>query len=145
MRVLAALAGVALVLACTAEGGQVDAGRATTPEAEAPAPAGPAAAAESAAPGEAPSDSVLYLDVRTPEEFRTGHVQGAVLVPHDQVDQRWQELAAYRDRPVVVYCRSGRRSGIAIDVLRRHGFTNLTNGGGVADMAARGYPVVPGN
>ena len=88
---------------------------------------------------------MLYLDVRTAEEFRTGHVEGAVLLPYDQMEQRWQELAEWQDKPVVVYCRSGRRSGIAIDVLRSKGFSQLTNGINVEQMASWGLPIVPGD
>ena len=82
----------------------------------------------------------LYLDVRTPEEFAAGHVAGALNIPHDQMAERWEEIAGYRDRPVVVYCRSGRRSGIALEVLQERGFTRATNGGALEDLAASGIP-----
>lgn len=142
MRVLAVV-GVVLVLACTSQEEQ--------PQQTYEPAAAPGAVESQTAPASAESqiaaaagDSVLYLDVRTPEEYRTGHVEGAVLLPYDQMEQRWQELAEWRDRPVVVYCRSGRRSGIAIDVLRANGFSNLTNGVNVEQMAARGLPIVTG-
>lgn len=83
----------------------------------------------------------LYVDVRTPEEFAAGHVVGAINIPHDQMPGRWPEVAAVGDRPVVVYCRTGRRSGLALDVLRRNGFTAAVNGGGLEDMAAQGLPI----
>ncbi len=60
------------------------------------------------------------LDVRTAEEYAAGHVPGAVLIPHGDVAVRLGELD--RTRPVVVYCRSGRRSGLAEGVLREAGF-----------------------
>lgn len=85
-----------------------------------------------------PDSAALVLDVRTPAEFAEGHVSGAVLIPHDEIAERWQEIAAYRDQPVVVYCRSGRRSELAIDVLREKGFTNLRNAGGLDDMLRAG-------
>lgn len=93
---------------------------------------------------QAPQDSVLYVDVRTPEEYRSGHVKGAVLLPYDQMEQRWKELAAHRDRPIVLYCRSGRRAGVALEVLKAHGFTRVTNGGGLEQMQARGLPMATG-
>ena len=61
----------------------------------------------------------LVLDVRTPEEYADGHVPGAVLIPHDQLATRLDALD--RDRPIVVYCRTGRRSGLAETLLRQHG------------------------
>jgi rhodanese-related sulfurtransferase len=62
----------------------------------------------------------LILDVRTQSEYDAGHVPGAVLIPHDQLESRIAELGEPRD--VVVYCRSGRRSGSIQPVLEKHGF-----------------------
>ncbi|MFO0624562.1 MAG: rhodanese-like domain-containing protein [Polyangiales bacterium] len=62
----------------------------------------------------------VLLDVRTPEEFRDGHVEGARNIPVDEVAQRLAELS--RDRVVVVYCHSGARSARAAGVLRRAGY-----------------------
>jgi phage shock protein E len=61
----------------------------------------------------------LVLDVRTPEEYADGHVPGAVLIPHDQLAMRLDALE--RDRPIIVYCRTGRRSALAETLLRQHG------------------------
>lgn len=62
----------------------------------------------------------LILDVRTQSEYDAGHVPGAVLIPHDQLEARIGELGAPRE--VVVYCRSGRRSTLIQPVLEQHGF-----------------------
>jgi rhodanese-related sulfurtransferase len=62
------------------------------------------------------------VDVRTPEEFAAGHAKGAISVPFDQIAARAGELGD-RSRPVVLYCRTGRRSGIAAAELQRLGFT----------------------
>ena len=100
---------------------------------------GPGQTAEtSSAP--AAASQIVYVDVRTPEEFASGHVAGAINIPHDQVEARWNELAAHKDKHVVVYCRTGWRSGLAIDVLRPRGFSRLENGGGLDQLAARGVP-----
>ena len=61
----------------------------------------------------------LVLDVRTPEEYAAGHVPGAILIPHDQLAMRLDALD--RDRPIVVYCRTGRRSALAETLLRQRG------------------------
>lgn len=101
----------------------------------------PAAEAAEAAhePAAAPAE-VLYVDVRTPEEFAEGHVAGAVNIPHDRMAARWGEIAAHRDRPVVLYCRTGRRSEMALDVLRERGFSDLRNGVSLDRLAGQGVP-----
>jgi rhodanese-related sulfurtransferase len=68
---------------------------------------------------------VVVLDVRTAAEFAAGHVPGARNVSHDELPARLGELAALRDKQVVLYCRSGRRTQIAEDTLRKAGFTKL--------------------
>ncbi|HXV39533.1 MAG TPA: rhodanese-like domain-containing protein [Steroidobacteraceae bacterium] len=69
--------------------------------------------------------SLVVLDVRTPEEFAAGHVAGARNIPHTQIVERLVELGDARERDVVVYCRSGTRSAIALEKLREAGFTRL--------------------
>lgn len=78
----------------------------------------------------------LLLDVRSDEEFAAGHLEGALHVPHDQLASRLDVVLARvggdRGRPVVTYCRSGRRSGIAKETLIDAGFTQVTNLGGMS-------------
>jgi rhodanese-related sulfurtransferase len=71
----------------------------------------------------ADAQSLFVLDVRTPDEYAAGYVPGAVNIPHDQLASRLAEVP--KDREVVVYCRSGRRSEIAGQVLTGHGYTKL--------------------
>ena len=68
---------------------------------------------------------LFVLDVRTPAEYAEGHVPGAVNVPHDQVVSRLAEIP--KDKDVVLYCRSGRRAGLAADVLAAHGYSRLSH------------------
>jgi phage shock protein E len=75
---------------------------------------------------------VTVLDVRTPAEFEGGHVPGALNIPHDQVAARSAELGA-RDKPVLLYCRSGRRSGLAAAELVKQGFTAVYDFKTIAD------------
>lgn len=65
----------------------------------------------------------FVLDVRTPEEYVAGHVPGAVNIPHDQVAARLAEVP--KDKDVVMYCRSGRRTAMAAEVLAAHGYSRL--------------------
>jgi rhodanese-related sulfurtransferase len=67
----------------------------------------------------------LLLDVRTPEEFASGHVPGAVNIPYDEVGQRSAELAAHRDQEVVVYCEKGGRAAKAAQALADAGFRSI--------------------
>ena len=69
--------------------------------------------------------SLVVLDVRTPEEFASGHLPGAINIPHAELAARVAELDGARDRDIVVYCRTGRRSGEALGVLEQSGFKRL--------------------
>ena len=69
-------------------------------------------------------EGALLLDVRTPEEFAEGHLPGALNIPVDQVAKRLDEVGP-KDKPVVVYCRTGRRSGLAAVTLEKAGFQSV--------------------
>lgn len=84
---------------------------------------------------------VIYVDVRTPEEYAEGHVRGAINIPYDQMAQRWTELQKDEGRAIVLYCRTGHRAGIALTELQQHGFAHAVNGGGLAALEQRGLPV----
>jgi rhodanese-related sulfurtransferase len=66
------------------------------------------------------------VDVRTPEEFASGHLPGAVNIPVDELPRRFRELGE-KQKPVVVYCRSGARSSRAEGVLEENGFQHVHN------------------
>jgi rhodanese-related sulfurtransferase len=66
----------------------------------------------------------LVVDVRTPGEYAAGHVPGAINVPFDQVAARVAELGP-KDGAIVLYCRTGRRTGIAASTLQQLGFTRV--------------------
>ena len=85
-------------------------------------------------------DHLFVLDVRTPQEYAEGHVPGAVNVPYDQLASRLAEVP--KDKDVVLYCKSGRRAGIAAETLTANGYTRLSHLEG--DMPAwieKGRPV----
>jgi len=68
---------------------------------------------------------LVVLDVRTAKEFDQGHVPGAVNISHDELESRLAEIESMRGAEVVVYCRSGRRAEIALDLLAKAGFERL--------------------
>jgi phage shock protein E len=70
------------------------------------------------------ADGVKVVDVRTPAEYAAGHVPGAVNIPYDEIGRRSAELGP-AETPLVLYCHSGRRSGIAVRTLSEQGFTRL--------------------
>lgn len=72
-----------------------------------------------------PPKGALILDVRTPEEFRSGHVPNAVNIPHDALASRLTELGSDTARPVVVYCERGGRAGRAASVLLDAGYEDV--------------------
>jgi phage shock protein E len=85
---------------------------------------------------------VLLLDVRRPDEFAAGHVDGAVNIPLGETARMVDAIGA-KDRPVVLHCRTGNRSGKALNELRAAGFTRLANGGSFQETAtAAGRSVV---
>jgi|APLak6261659701_1056019.scaffolds.fasta_scaffold09230_3 rhodanese-related sulfurtransferase len=74
---------------------------------------------------ESADPQLLVLDVRSAAEFDEGHIPGAINVPHDVLGERIAELGPAGERDVVVYCRSGRRSAIALEALKGAGFSRL--------------------
>jgi phage shock protein E len=77
-------------------------------------------------------DTVI-VDVRSPMEFAQEHIPNAINIPVDQIPYKTDEFKNFR-KPVVVYCRSGARSGMALGILQQNGITNVYNGGGISDM-----------
>jgi rhodanese-related sulfurtransferase len=72
-----------------------------------------------------PNNNIVLLDVRTEAEYNAGHLAGAINISHDTIKENLALLAQYKESDVVVYCRSGRRAVVAIDVLTKNGFSNL--------------------
>jgi len=75
-----------------------------------------------------------FVDVRTVAEFNTGHVEGAINIPLDELPERYKEIELLGRKPVVFYCRSGARSGLAVSMMHQKGFQHIYNGGGVEEV-----------
>jgi phage shock protein E len=79
-------------------------------------------------------EGAMLVDVRSPGEFSTGSAKGAVNIPLDNVGN---SLNKFKNKShIIVFCRSGNRSGQAKSILERNGFTNVTNGGTWDQVAA---------
>ncbi len=76
------------------------------------------------------------VDVRTKEEFAAGHIPGALNIPLADISKRKQEIKDLGKKPVVFYCRSGNRSGLAIVELQKQGYGQVYNGGSLDDVRA---------
>lgn len=74
---------------------------------------------------QAKSGDILIIDVRTEDEYKAGHVPGAINIPHDIIAQKLSEISAFKDKPVVVYCRSGYRATKAMKVLANNAFSDI--------------------
>ena len=71
----------------------------------------------------------FLIDVRTPAEYKGGYIPSAMLIPYNEIEKHTQEIP--RDKIVVLYCHSGRRSGIALEKLKSLGYEKLINFGGI--------------
>ncbi|BDR15573.1 rhodanese-like domain-containing protein [Vibrio sp. STUT-A11] len=74
----------------------------------------------------------MIIDVRTPREFAEGHLDNAVNFPLSELDKHYKGIV--KDKEIVLYCRSGNRSGKAYQYLQSKGFTNLHNAGGFEEL-----------
>jgi phage shock protein E len=79
----------------------------------------------------------VVIDVRTEQEYQAGHIEGALLMPHEQIAQKIALAKIAKSDHVVLYCRSGRRSGIALDTLKVLGFSNVENFGSMEQAQKR--------
>lgn len=85
----------------------------------------------------------LLIDVRTEAEWKEGHLEGAILIPYDRIGEGIVKAAPDRKTRIDLYCRSGRRSGIALDSLKQLGYDNVTNQGSIKDASEKlNIPVV---
>ena len=75
----------------------------------------------------------IIIDARTEEEFATGHIANAILIPEYEIAERAEQELPDKDTLILVYCRSGRRSKIASEELVKLGYTNVKEFGGIID------------
>lgn len=76
----------------------------------------------------------IILDVRTQYEYDEGHIEGAILIPHNELSYRINEISNYKEQDILIYCHAGLRSVAAVHILHSQNFTSLYNleGGTIA-------------
>lgn len=124
--ILLGLAAVFLVAGCSAAG---------TSDAE--------AVVREVSPAEAVQmlETHTVIDVRTPPEFAAGHIAGALNIPVEASDFGVRISQLDPAEPYLVYCRTGRRSAIAADIMAEAGFTDVADAGGLDQLAQAGAPI----
>ncbi len=91
----------------------------------------------------APSHNIVVLDVRSGEEYKNGHLVDAINISHNTIAEKLELLSQYKNSTLVVYCRSGRRAGVAEHILTENGFKNLRHlTGDMNGWLKAGLPVV---
>ena len=76
-------------------------------------------------------ENFVLLDVRTQEEFDAGHIAGAILLPYDEINLKAATVLPDKEKEIVLYCRSGRRSAIAKKALVELGYKDVEDFGGI--------------
>ena len=78
-------------------------------------------------------EGYIILDTRTREEYDESRIPGAILIPHDEILEKAEDVLTDKDQLILVYCRSGRRSKLAAEDLVTLGYTNIKEFGGIID------------
>lgn len=88
------------------------------------------------------NENVAILDVRTPQEYSQGHIEGAILAPVQTLQNDLAQIAKVKNQKIIVYCHSGNRSVAASRIMVQNGFTPLNLKGGITDWKANGFATV---
>lgn len=88
------------------------------------------------------NNNVVIIDVRTAEEFRQGHIPNAINIPLSEIINNPNTLEPSKDKPIILYCRSGYRAGKASKILLKNGYQNLRHlEGDIQGWLKAGLPV----
>ena len=90
----------------------------------------------SALAGHAQEPEPMWIDVRSASEFSSGHVDGALNIEFGDIVAGLKQREVSTDATIILYCGSGKRSGMALQSLRQAGYQNLTNAGGLEQARA---------
>lgn len=77
--------------------------------------------------------SPVWIDVRTAEEYAQDHISGDIQIPYERIVPEVSKLYPDKNTEIHLYCRSGRRAGVAMSRLKEAGYKNVSNAGGIGD------------
>ena len=83
------------------------------------------------------SNEIIVIDVRSDAEVKTGIIQDAIHIEWTKIDKEITKIDITKDHAIYLYCRSGNRSGKAVDILKNIGYVNVINVGGIKDAAKK--------
>ena len=83
------------------------------------------------------SNEITVIDVRSDAEVKTGIIQDAIHIEWTKIDKEITKIDISKDHAIYLYCRSGNRSGKAVDILKNIGYVNVINAGGIKDAAKK--------
>ncbi|MEG3766178.1 rhodanese-like domain-containing protein [Alteromonas sp. 14N.309.X.WAT.G.H12] len=84
----------------------------------------------------------MLIDVRSPQEYAEGHIPGAINMPHDKIDGYIDQLQDAKDKPIIIYCRSGNRANIAMKKLEQQEFMDVSHlEGDIMGWRESGLPI----
>jgi rhodanese-related sulfurtransferase len=88
------------------------------------------------------NEQPIIIDVRTPHEYKRGHLHNSILIPVQELQTRYKELGTDKDREILIYCATGNRSTVASKILIDSGFKHIVNmRGGIYDWHKKNYPI----
>ena len=79
-------------------------------------------------------NKITIIDVRTATEYQDGHLKNAINIPYTEIKERIKEYVTDKEEKIILYCRSGRRSGIAENILKEMGYKNVINAGAFEEL-----------
>ncbi len=89
------------------------------------------------------NEELILVDCREQDEWDAGHIEEARLIPLSVLEERFSELNEYKDKQIIMQCRSGKRSLNACHFLEEQGYSNLTNlEGGILGWGELGYKII---
>ncbi|MCB4742768.1 MAG: rhodanese-like domain-containing protein [Sulfurovum sp.] len=87
-------------------------------------------------------NNIMLLDVRTIQEYKGGHLHNAILIPLSKLEKNLNKLVLYKNKKILVYCRSGSRSITASRILEKHGFIPINIKEGIVGLIGAGVQII---
>ncbi|MEJ2045385.1 MAG: rhodanese-like domain-containing protein [Reinekea sp.] len=90
-------------------------------------------------------EDATVIDIRAKDDFKSGHLPNSINIPARDMQRRMSELQSYKDKPVILICKTGTTAGATGAILAKEGFTNLSKlRGGIAEWQSSNLPLVKG-